>query len=721
MSVEQQFASLFSRLAKKMPKRIKDFRQVRAVLAAFASRKLGRDLTKLKFYGDLVNAGGVNDELVTFARGYYKTASTRSSEVSRLVNLITDELNEATSSGEITPAMASVGLIVAENLSAPLRQIWEMLPRIKGCGVHQARRMKLPLKDRALDLLRILLQVNDGRGADSAKALLQGSRDDVLWLIKTTLHHRFRRSVRQIYNQLSRRLDPEREVPKKHSEKNLPVKIRRAIGVLRKRGTFGFAPYPGLISQAGKYKGRDDGKLSASVTDEYCRVLVAVLSKLNLKKDTGLVDLLTLRKKPRKRGKRIVGYDYYNPIIEPYRRAQQEACRPHYKAKTYDSAAFRQFLRALFALARYNGEFDLPQQFQRRIKLRLDKGTPDQRKHNKKKRLGRGWIDAEIRRLSVEFQRIVKSKSFLGNRRDLELCLFLVQLGVMRYLGFRQQCLRRCAVGKNIIFNKDGSVTFYYEKSEIKNGVRINLTISKESCDEIPELVLLTGLLTTYYRRVLTVIRSTAPELYERQLGEMFFALPAGRRREGLIRKPPVCEGSSTSRDAAGRDGGAVFREFFEGAAYDLMNFDELVDFPHEFNPHLMRGHCCDWLRKDKKWSWEAISKVMGDTEETLKKDYYDEEEREQNADPFLEYNRKLKTERRQEERMANSVPLEAFNDMQAAFRDASEQLREERERTRRAEEEAKTYRQNYEFVLSVVNMSDAEVRALNKEELAHA
>ncbi len=54
---------------------------------------------------------------------------------------------------------------------------------------------------------------------------------------------------------------------------------------------------------------------------------------------------------------------------------------------------------------------------------------------------------------------------------------------------------------------------------------------------------------------------------------------------------------------------------------------------------------------------------------------------------------------------------------MQAAFLGATDQLKEERERTKKAEEKATMYQQKYEFVLTVAKLTDAEASPLNKEE----
>jgi hypothetical protein len=719
--INELFGALFPRLADLRPQRIKDFRKVRRVLAEFA-RRLGKKVQELNFFGDfLTNGGEVNDKLLRFVSRYHRKNSTRVSESSRLEKLIKDELELAIASGEVTTELASVGLVDAEKLPSHLKKIWEVLPRIGGAGQSLMRRLRLPLTPMAHELFKILIYVNNLYSIEDLKELLQERRCEVSSMIRNAVGYKLRYRAQRIFVEVRRRFNLISKKSRKFTEKDLPMKLQEALCLFRARAPHGFQPYPELQSQAHKYKKRGGGVLSEQTILQYADLFIARLSRLNLKKNTCLEDLLVLRTRSVIRRGKVVALEYFNPIIEPYLKAQRAASNLNYKAETFDSVSFRLFLNALFAIARYNGEFDLPIHFQKHIKLRLDRETGKNRKHDKKKKLNRVWVDAEIQRLKGEFNLIVRRKTFLKNKRDLELCLFLVQLVVMRYLGFRQQCLRRCIIGKNIIFNEDGSITFFYERNEIKNGVRINQTFSRELCDEIPEIVLLIDLLTDYYEKVLPAIRSAAPKLYDEKMGNMFFALPSMRRQAGLIRKPPVWAGSATSRDAKGKDGAREFNGWFQRAAYKLMKFEEIVDCSHTFNPHLLRGHCCDWLRKDKEWSWESISKVMGDTEATLKREYFDEEEREQNSAPYVEYNKKLKNEREQKERIANSVPLEALNQMQAALGYVTTQFTEERELRKKAEKDAATYKLHYEFVLSVANITDTEVKSRLQEELVPA
>ncbi len=567
-----------------------------------------------------------------------------------------------------------------------------------------------------------MLSISDQYGVEDTVTLLDELSEVVASFIKNNIHHKLRRRAQECFVKVRNRFDLKRQTSD-FTEADIPPQIRECLRVFRSRAPHGFLPYPELRAQVEKYKGRKgrgDGALGGSTIWRYVRAFVYGLSKLNLAKDTCLQDLLVLDSRSIESKGKVVGTEYFNRLVEPYAAAEKARSKAGWKEENFDSVSYLHFLDALFSIARYNGEFDLAAEFRKRVTVRRDKKTLRNRQRRKKQRFPRNWVDAEILRLKGEFDRAIKKKTFVGDKRHLRVCLFLPQLVVMRYLGYRQQCLRRCLIGRNIKFGKDGSVSFYYARDEIKNKVVIDQTFDADSCSEIPELLLTLDVLTSYYRVFLPTVRALSPDDYEERMGRMFFAVPA-RGKASLIQRAPVDEKSQSTQEAEGDDRCSNFTYWFTEMAHGLMNFDGLADFPHEFNPHLLRGHCCDWLRKDLGWLWEEVAKAMGDREETLKSEYYEEDEREQSSSPYIKYNDKLRAEREQKERIANSVPLEALNKMQAALGDVSDQLKEERELRKKAEEEAKTYKRHYEFVLTVANISDGEVKSRFREEMAYA
>lgn len=714
------FNSIFLKLGAAKSGRCKDFEKVYGVLSDFAKRSLGKEIYELNFFGELVVEGGeVNPGLIAFVGDYYDNNSTRVSQLNRLENLILAELGLALSTREVTPELASVGLVDPDKIPVHLKGIWKRLPRVKGSGTHDAeKREKLPLTPVASEVFKALLSVSEQYGVEDAVTLLGELGGVVQSFIRSNVHHKLRRRAQGCFNKIRNTFDFRRQTTD-FTEADLPPQIRECVKVFRSRAPHGFLPYRELRVQTEKYKGHGDGALGGGTIRRYVRDFIYGLSKLNLAEDACLQDLLILDSRSIERDGKVIGIEYFNPITETYASAERAQVRPGWKEENFDSISFARFLDALFSIARYNGEFDLPAEFRKRVKLRRDKNTRKDRKQKKKQRFGRGWVDDEIRLLKSEFDRAIGKKTFLTDRRSLRVCLFLPQLVVMRYLGYRQQCLRRCLIGRNIKFGKDGSVSFYYARKEIKNEVVINQTFDVDSCTEIPELRLMLDVLTKYYRIFLPTVRARSPKDWDARMGRMFFAVPS--REAGLIKMAPVDVKSSSTQESEGDDGHSDFHYWFTEMAYELMNFDDLADFPHDFNPHLLRGHCCDWLRKDKEWSWEDIAKAMGDREGTLKSEYYEEDEREQSASPFVKYNNKLKAEREQREMIANSVPLEALNKMQAALGDVSDQLREERDLRKRAEDEARMYRRHYEFVLGVANITDGEVRSRLMGEPAYA
>lgn len=709
------FNSIFLKLGTAKSARRKDFEKVFGVLAEFARQTLGKEIYDLNFFGELVVEGGkISPTLRGFVEGYYDNDSTRVSQLNRLENLILAELGLALSGATVTPELASVGLIDPAKIPGHLKGIWLALPRVKGRSAEtDEEREKLPLTPASTELFKGILSISDQYGVNDPLTLLDELNEVVASFIKNNIHHKMRRRAQECFVLVRNRFGFRRQTSD-FTEADLPPQIRECLRVFRSRAPHGFLPYPELRAQIEKYKGRKglrDGALGGSTIRRYVEAFVYGLSKLDLAEDTCLQDLLVLDSRPIESNGRVVGTEYFNRLIEPYAAAERARSKPDWKASNFDSVPYLHFLDALFSIARYNGEFVLPAEFRKRVTVRRDKKTLRNRQRKKKQRFPRDWVDDEILRLKGEFDRAISKKTFVDDKRHLRICVFLPQLVVMRYLGYRQQCLRRCLIGRNIKFGKDGSVSFYYARDEIKNKVVIDQTFDADSCGEIPELRLMLDVLMSYYRVFLPTVRALSPDDWEQRMGRMFFAVPA-RGKTGLIQRAPVDEKGESTQEAEGDDGSGNFFYWFTQMAHELMNFDGMADFPHEFNPHLLRGHCCDWLRKDLGWSWEDVAKAMGDREETLKSEYYEEDEREQSASPFVKYNDKLRAEREHKERIANSVPLEALNKMQAALGDVSDQLREERELRKRAEDEARTYRRHYEFVLGVANITDGEVRA---------
>lgn len=713
------FKLIFVNLAAADSQRRRDFLRVFGVVEDFAGL-LNKDIAELKFFGDLVVKGGeMNPKLVQFVNDYYGVKSTRVSQLNKLRKLIEAESEHAQSGKDVSVGLATVGLADVNKLLPPLREIWPALLRVKAEWATPDERLKLPLNDIGAELFRVLKTVSNEHQVDDTITLLDAKSGAVHSLIASSVKHRLRRRVRNHFSDIRRQFGLRHQFSE-YTESDLPPRIRKALEVFRVRAPHGFAPYEELRVQAEKHERRGDGALTQNTIGIYIRGFVFGVSKLNLPESAAIEDLLVLDSRPIEKEGKVVGTEYFNPLIEPYATAEREAVRPGWKEKNFDSVAYLRFLDALLAIARFNGEFDLPAEFRKNVRVRRDRKTRKNRKRATKQRFPREWVDAEILRLKPEFDKIIKSRSYVHNRGHLKLCLYLPQLVVLRYLGYRQQCLRRCVVGKNIKFRKDGSLTFYYEQNEIKNGVIINQTFSADSCGEIPELQILLDVLGNYYRNFLASVRAMNPAHYDEHMGRMFFGVPCFDG-VGLIKRPPSGAGSAITREAGGINGVSAFTRWFSQASYELMNFDGLSDFPHDFTPHLLRGHCCDWLRKDLGWAWEDIAKAMGDREETLKQEYFEEDEREQSAEPFAKYNEQLRAVREQKEWIANSVPASALDQLNAALGVVTGQLSEERDLRVRAEREAAEYKRRYEFVLPRANVTDDEVTAVFREELIAA
>lgn len=713
------FSYLFPRLSAG-GEHFDDYRKVNGVLVSFIAPGLKKEVAETTIIDFLNERGELKLEFIAHFEGRYKKSSTKSSQHSILTTLVQLELAKMGEDRGVSPAAARCGRIDPEKLELHMRQIWLALPRAGGAA-RAARdnrpREELAIKPLAVEVFALLLEVNEELGLGDAEALLKGSRLQVLEKIRTNISHATRTIAMKMLVRLRRNLGISgRDEPVCLTVEDLPEAFAAELNTFEERAQLGMGAFKDLRALAAKYDFTSIAPLAPTTLRSYKWSLLKGLSKIDLPEDFCVEDLLRLQERSVKTEDGELVVELYNPLVDQYREVEKAKVKPRVKAAGKDTSTFVMFTQSLQCVARYNGKFRLAATFGEHYTLYLDFDSRNSRKSQKKQRWPRKWIDEQIRGLKERFDKIVKKRSFLVSETDLRLCLYLPQLVVLRYFGFRQQCLRKCAVERNIFFNADGSITFKYTRYEIKNQVEIYQEVSEELHGNVAELMILLDVLTKYYSVVLKAVRAKDPEFYRKHVGDAFFVAPAGPGGEGLVIRYPAdgYTGSYLSRAQAEVTGTKVLRDFFTTATYAFIDFASFKDFPEEFHPHFLRGVCCDWMYTDLEMTWREIEQAMGDREATLKKFYYEEGQRRQSAtSPFARVSRDRGREAEALRLREQSIPLDVHLKTQQALENTTAVLSAEVARRGELEGEVKLLRMQRDFLVTRSGLTERELSDL--------
>jgi hypothetical protein len=308
------------------------------------------------------------------------------------------------------------------------------------------------------------------------------------------------------------------------------------------------------------------------------------------------------------------GRQKINPYVQAYR--ERELARDDVRSKRagFDSVSFQATVNAIKAVALFNGICDRGfHRFARAYeKIVLDSEATDDHKQLKKKIFTIEVLDAETVRMEARFKRVIRSGSFRrapgrslrASDRDLAFCVFYVIFAMFRYLGHRQQCVRHCALGENIIFYTDGSIVLQYGELEVKNGKPLRVKLTPERDDGKWGRVY--RALTLYRRKIYTYLIGRAAEkgAMER-VGSQFFLHLYGSD----VRNFPEARA-------------AEFASWFGDQVHAFMLLPQEA-YDHNIIPHaqFLRGACVDWLRS-LGMSFQEISVITGDTEQVLRQKY---------------------------------------------------------------------------------------------------
>ena len=185
-----------------------------------------------------------------------------------------------------------------------------------------------------------------------------------------------------------------------------------------------------------------------------------------------------------------------------------------------------------------------------------------------------------------------------NSRKRMRLCLFYVNLVTLRYLGYRQQCIRNCVLGRHIKFIGK-TIYFHWDAGEVKNNNEIEGHLTKVEDDELHGVLI--EALFIYYKKVYPYIDEHSGD----QLGKSFFVKLGHNKFHPFSLK--------RAND---------FTEVFIREGWEFIQFDDRLEFDkRRLNPHFFRGLTCDWL-KEKGASNKAIADYVGDTEKTVNQKY---------------------------------------------------------------------------------------------------
>lgn len=681
--VKAQFAKMFPRQSA-LGIGLETFAKCRKFIVGYVSEVLKRanidEVDPLDFISS--DNGKPLPELSEYAKKCYATPSSRSSQLSLAKDLATDELKEKNKGGGLQEQDV---VFDPDKLKAHLREVWSMLPRrSRDSSLKPGKeREHLELTNYGKIFFQAFQAVDAKRRPSSVKELVvdnyQTLRHEVIIRVKRKYKAA---ALHFLYNFIHKRL-------KLKVKKNrpmfkldqLPSPFREEVMKFIEQAGNGLGAIEEFEDLSKEHDVKNTEPFSKTSIDGYVRSVLIGAAYFDLPEGASIRDLMILVRKPGTR-------TFINSYVEKYRQAERGVERPA-KRKNFDSVEYNLCISAICAIARFNGIFDLQEEFRIFHAAKLDRKSIEKRRDEKLAIMTCRWIDEEIEKLVAKFNEIIKTRSFLKRREDLELCLFLPQLLTMRVLGFRQQCLRHCEEGKNITFPKKGVVSWFYDAGEIKNEVAISQTFSVTEIKKIKLIKVLNEVLYDYKFKFLDVISAEHPAEYEERMGKSFFGVPDRTRGGCGVKRNRTGDKDVdylvyTLEEKNGRN---TVRDFFTRAADYFMNTEHLAGTDIFLNPHFLRAICVGWMKDELEMTWEEIEEAIGDREATLKRYYYRQKARIQNAARgFRRVSRDLEAK---EPSVGSPVMDAAMNSMQKNLNILTQRTVKADERAEKAEKRA--------------------------------
>jgi hypothetical protein len=490
-----------------------------------------------------------------------------------------------------------------------MHKVLDELPRVGGRSATshwpggRERRRLLPLTANGSAILVITLKVVERHNLTSHLPIFLEHRAEVSRLIRESFPPNRWYHLDREFRTLKSRLGIPPVIRRRDGLESLPPTLASQCGIYLNRVVVGLRESaPELADVAAGYGINVEGQRAAGIRC-YEDALISGFKYIPSAagKDLGVEDLMQLVPVSRiERGKTIT--ELRNPYIEELR-AHRRSESGRNKAKGFDAGSFALFLCALKAVAAYNGIFEYHESFTTAYKVKLDKKTREDRKKEKKRAFDIKWIDEQIAVLRQHFVRIANDGSFrFGQseyppgdpRRNIKLCLFYVNLVALRYLGYRQQCIRNCVLGLHIKFIGK-TIYFHWDAGEIKNANEIEGHLTKGADDELHGVLI--EALWLHYKKIYPFIKEHSGEAIR---GNFFVKLGQNKFQPFRLDRPND------------------FTEVFNRDGWDFIEFDGRLEFDkRRLNPHFFRGLACDWL-KEKGASNKAIADYVGDTERVV-------------------------------------------------------------------------------------------------------
>lgn len=389
---------------------------------------------------------------------------------------------------------------------------------------------------------------------------------------------------------------------------NFPKKLKEQVETFIRNAPYGFNSDPELRKRA-KQKKITIKPLEESTIKLYLGTISRFLGKIEFE-DYESIDIrsllnITVQKIPDEEGE--VYTHLFNPYIEQARKSEMTRDSDR-REIGFDSSQFATFLTSIKSVATFNGIFHLHELFNKAYEIVSDDDSIKKRKEAKKRVFDRKWIDGEISRIGKQVRKIASEKSFIFEKysthskatENLRLCLFYVELVMLRYMGYRQQCLRNCQIGHNIFFEKNDSIRFFWGIDEIKNDRELTATLHPEKHKRSHKVLI--DALNLYFEDIYPFIEKYASRKINGQL-----IVRLGKR----------------DFDVYDPESPSLFYRNFKSSSKKYIQFgDRLKEFSTGINPQFFRGLCSDWLLEVLHLDRDTAASFIGDTERTFSAEY---------------------------------------------------------------------------------------------------
>lgn len=663
LDLTQPFINLIAEAQKNNPtsKFAVTLSKVTAPLKSYAA-SLKLTLEELSLLHVCTGGGDIHPDLKKHISRLNLTDTYKGQHISRLRSLIEALLRPETTDGQ--PALELLPL--GEQLPEPLRTIWPLLPRPRSTSVlaryaerevYLRDRDMMALSTRGICLALALMEVCRQHNVSSSETLFEEFASEVLdaisrhnypseWVSLRSAFYILRRRVRE-----SMGYEVTVATPVKLMVKQFPEPLRTQVLLYQERARFGFKTDGQIKIQARtKYKLDLSTQAEETIigyTENLC-LGIGYLPPEMRRENLDVRDFLRLVDREVEVDE-VTVKELYNPLADYYRQLEQTRLSGR-KEFGFDSACFQKFIWAMTAVAAFNGHLRLRQLFLKEYKAVLDTDSKDHHKRAKKETFDREWLDGQIQRLRVRFKQIAAEGPFkneaggtlrLASRRNLNLCLFYVALVTLRYLGIRQQCVRDCLLGKNIIFVAPMAVTFYWSDEEMKNTKGLLHRFNMEQHGDVQEILIEAVLI--YYKKIYPYVSGAAtdqlPHIREarrRAVAGQFFL---------KCNSQGICVPFTNRLD---------FYNWFKRMTLSYLDFGTRLENKGLWlNPHYLRAVFGDWCRFDLNYSSEQTALLAGDTEEVFEAEYITHPATYDATDAWTNKSQELRAKRRDEESKA--------------------------------------------------------------------